>query len=167
MIGFHDAAAIPAGVIGGTPGYAWPTSTRRYVQRRGGHGAYPQTTKPDRLASRIVAPCRLSSAAKTTPQSGGGPVGSSSGRKAQHHLGRGQASTDVRSYTPEVRSCCSRDPPDRPRRGDRRRNARRKMPVVTIREAEVTPSRSTPALSDRALARRRAVRRGACGKTPA
>ncbi|MEO8142421.1 MAG: amidohydrolase, partial [Sphingomicrobium sp.] len=57
VIGFHDAAAIPAGVIGVTPGYALANvdSVDISVKGVGGHGAYPQTTKdPIVLASRIV-----------------------------------------------------------------------------------------------------------------
>ena len=57
VIGFHDAAAIKAGVIGVTPGYALANvdSVDISVKGVGGHGAYPQTTKdPIVLASRIV-----------------------------------------------------------------------------------------------------------------
>ena len=56
-IAFHDAAALPAGVIGVTPGYALANvdSVDITVKGVGGHGAYPQTTKdPIVLASRIV-----------------------------------------------------------------------------------------------------------------
>ena len=57
VLAFHDAAALPAGVIGVTPGYALANvdSVDISVKGVGGHGAYPQTTKdPIVLASRIV-----------------------------------------------------------------------------------------------------------------
>jgi len=56
-LAFHDAASLPAGVIGVTPGYALANvdSVDISVRGVGGHGAYPQTTKdPIVLASRIV-----------------------------------------------------------------------------------------------------------------
>src|SRR5215210_3871707 len=56
-IAFHDAATLPAGVIGVTPGYALANvdSVDITVRGVGGHGAYPHTTKdPIVLASRIV-----------------------------------------------------------------------------------------------------------------
>src|SRR5687768_6207395 len=57
VLAFHDAAALPAGVIGITPGFALANvdSVDVTVKGVGGHGAYPQTTKdPIVLASRIV-----------------------------------------------------------------------------------------------------------------
>ena len=57
VMAFHDAAALPAGVIGITPGYALANvdSVDVLVRGVGGHGAYPHTTRdPIVLASRIV-----------------------------------------------------------------------------------------------------------------
>ena len=57
ILAFHDAASLPAGQIGITPGYALASvdSVNITVHGIGGHGAYPQTTKdPIVLASRIV-----------------------------------------------------------------------------------------------------------------
>ena len=57
ILAFHDAASLPAGQIGITPGYALASvdSVNITVHGVGGHGAYPQTTKdPIVLASRIV-----------------------------------------------------------------------------------------------------------------
>src|SRR6476469_10615551 len=57
LLAFHDSAALPAGVIGITPGYALANidTVDLVVKGVGGHGAYPQTTKdPIVLASRIV-----------------------------------------------------------------------------------------------------------------
>lgn len=57
VLGFHDAAQFPAGMIGYTPGYALANvdSVDIVVPGIGGHGAYPHTTKdPIVLASAIV-----------------------------------------------------------------------------------------------------------------
>jgi hippurate hydrolase len=57
MLAFHDAAALPAGVLGYSQGYALANvdSVDLTVKGVGGHGAYPQTTRdPIVLASRIV-----------------------------------------------------------------------------------------------------------------
>ncbi len=57
VIAFHDAADLPAGTIGYVPGFALANvdSVDLTVRGRGGHGAYPQTTKdPIVLAARIV-----------------------------------------------------------------------------------------------------------------
>lgn len=56
-VAFHTFAGIPAGQIRYVPGYTMASvdSVDIYVQGRGGHGAYPHTTKdPVYLASRIV-----------------------------------------------------------------------------------------------------------------
>ncbi|GAA4037187.1 amidohydrolase [Parerythrobacter jejuensis] len=57
VLGFHDAAQFPAGMIGYSPGYALANvdSVDVTVKGIGGHGAYPHTTKdPIVLASAIV-----------------------------------------------------------------------------------------------------------------
>lgn len=57
VLGFHDAAQFPAGMIGYSPGYALANvdSVDITVPGIGGHGAYPHTTKdPVVLASAIV-----------------------------------------------------------------------------------------------------------------
>ena len=57
VLGFHDAAQFPAGMIGYSPGYALANvdSVDITVKGVGGHGAYPHTTKdPIVLGSAIV-----------------------------------------------------------------------------------------------------------------
>jgi hippurate hydrolase len=57
LLAFHDAASLPAGQIGITPGYALASvdSVNITIHGVGGHGAYPQTTKdPIVLGARIV-----------------------------------------------------------------------------------------------------------------
>ncbi len=56
-VAFHDAAAMPAGMIGYSPGYALANvdSVDITIPGVGGHGAYPHTAKdPIVLASAIV-----------------------------------------------------------------------------------------------------------------
>ncbi|HWV12893.1 MAG TPA: amidohydrolase [Sphingobium sp.] len=56
-IAFHDAANLPAGTIGYTPGFTLANvdSVDIIVRGTGGHGAYPQTAKdPIVLGARIV-----------------------------------------------------------------------------------------------------------------
>lgn len=57
LIALHDAADLPAGTLGYTPGYTFANvdSVDIVVHGIGGHGAYPQNTKdPVVLAARIV-----------------------------------------------------------------------------------------------------------------
>ena len=57
LLAFHDAASLPAGQIGITPGYALASvdTVNITVHGVGGHGAYPHTTKdPIILGARIV-----------------------------------------------------------------------------------------------------------------
>ena len=57
LLAFHDAASLPAGKIGITPGYALANvdSVNIVIHGVGGHGAYPQTTRdPIVLGAKIV-----------------------------------------------------------------------------------------------------------------
>lgn len=57
LIALHDAADLPAGTLGYTPGYTFANvdSVDIVVRGVGGHGAYPQNTRdPVVLAARIV-----------------------------------------------------------------------------------------------------------------
>lgn len=57
IVAFHDAATLPAGVIGWTPGPAMAAvdTVDIVVRGVGGHGAYPHLTKdPVVLAARII-----------------------------------------------------------------------------------------------------------------
>ena len=159
VIGFHDAAAMPAGVIGITPGYALANvdSVDISVKGVGGHGAYPQTTKdPIVLASRIVSTLQTLVSRENNPADPAVVTVGSFQAGAKHNIISDEAKLQltVRSYTPEVRkmlldgikrivlgeAIAAGMPED-------------KMPVVTIREAEYTPATfNTQPLSDRALA---------------
>jgi hippurate hydrolase len=157
-IAFHDAAALPAGVIGITPGYALANvdSVDISVKGVGGHGAYPQTTKdPIVLASRIVTTLQTLVSRENDPsQPAVVTVGSFLGG-AKHNIISDEARLQltVRSYTPEVRKLLL-DGIKRIARGEAIAAGmpEDKMPVVTIREAEYTPATfNTEKISARAL----------------
>lgn len=70
-IAFHDAANMPAGVIGYTPGFALANvdSIDIVVKGVGGHGAYPHTARdPIVLASRIVSSLQTLVSREQDPQ---------------------------------------------------------------------------------------------------
>ena len=159
VIGFHDAAAIPAGVIGITPGYALANvdSVDVSVKGVGGHGAYPQTTKdPIVLASRFVTTLQTLVSRENDPANPAVVTVGSFQAGAKHNIISDEAKLQltVRSYTPEVRKLLL-DGIKRIVRGEAIAAGMPddKMPVVTIREAEYTPATfNTQPLSDRALA---------------
>ena len=159
VIGFHDAAAMPAGVIGVTPGYALANvdSVDISVKGVGGHGAYPQTTKdPIVLASRIVTTLQTLVSRENDPANPAVVTVGSFQAGAKHNIISDEAKLQltVRSYTPEVRKMLL-DGIRRIVRGEAIAAGMPddKMPVVTIREAEYTPATfNTQPLSDRALA---------------
>ncbi len=159
VIGFHDAAALPAGVIGVTPGYALANvdSVDISVKGVGGHGAYPQTTRdPIVLASRIVTTLQTLVSRENDPANPAVVTVGSFQAGAKHNIISDEAKLQltVRSYTPEVRKMLL-DGIKRIVRGEAIAAGMPddKMPVVEIREDEFTPSTfNTQPLSDRALA---------------
>ena len=107
-IAFHDAAALPAGVIGYTPGYTLANvdTVDLTVKGVGGHGAYPQFARdPIVLASRIVTALQTLVSREIDPlESGVVTVGSFIGG-TKHNIIPDEAKLQitVRSYTPKVR----------------------------------------------------------------
>ena len=98
-LAFHDAAALPAGVIGITPGYALANvdSVDISVKGVGGHGAYPQTTKDPivlAVAHRHHAADPGQPRERPRRSGGGHRRQLPRRRQAQHHLRRGQAPAD-------------------------------------------------------------------------
>ncbi len=158
-ISFHDAAAVPAGVIGITPGYAYANvdSIDISVKGVGGHGAYPHTTKdPIVLASRIVTTLQTLVSRENNPANPAVvTVGSFQGGVKNNIISdEAKLQLTVRSYAPEVRKLLL-DGIKRIVRGEAIAAGMPddRMPVVTIREAEFTPAVfNTQPLSDRALA---------------
>jgi len=159
VLAFHDAAALPAGVIGVTPGYALANvdSVDISVKGVGGHGAYPQTTRdPIVLASRIVTTLQTLVSRENDPSQPAVVTVGSFQAGAKHNIISDEARLQltVRSYTPEVRKLLL-DGIRRITRGEAIAAGmpEDKMPVVTVREAEYTPSTfNTEVISTRALA---------------
>ncbi|WP_265530456.1 amidohydrolase [Sphingomicrobium marinum] len=159
VIGFHDAAAGPAGYIGISPGYALANvdSVDVTVRGLGGHGAYPHTTKdPIVIASRIVTTLQTIVAREINPLESAVITVGSFNAGAKHNIVPDEATLllTVRSYTPEVRkqlldgirrianaeAIAAGVPEDR-------------MPIIHIRDDEFTPSTyNTPDLANHALA---------------
>jgi amidohydrolase len=146
VLAFHDAAALPAGVIGITPGYALANvdSVDISVKGVGGHGAYPQTTRdPIVLASRIVTTLQTLVSRENDPANPAVVTVGSFQAGAKHNIISDEAKLQltVRSYTPEVRKLLL-DGIRRIARGEAIAAGmpEDKMPVVTVREEMYTPS---------------------------
>jgi len=158
VIAFHDAAALPAGVIGITPGYALANvdSVDILVKGVGGHGAYPHTTRdPIVLASRIVTGLQMLVSRENDPQSPAVVTVGSFHSGSKHNIISDEAKLQltVRSYTPEVRRLLL-DGIKRVARGEAIAAGmpEDRMPEVTIREQEYTPATyNTEKLTGRAL----------------
>ncbi|WP_448663463.1 amidohydrolase [Sphingomonas sp. CJ20] len=107
-LAFHDAANIPAGVIGVRSGYALANvdSVDLVVKGVGGHGAYPHMTRdPIVLAARIVTALQTLVSREVDPQQPAVvTVGSIQGGSKHNIIGSEVTMLlTVRSYTPEVR----------------------------------------------------------------
>jgi hippurate hydrolase len=145
-IAFHDAASLPAGVIGITPGYALANvdSVDILVKGVGGHGAYPQSTKdPIVLASRIVLTLQTLVSRENDPANPAVVTVGSFQAGAKHNIISDEARLQltVRSYKPEVRKLLL-DGIKRIARGEAIATGmpEDKMPVVTIRDELYTPA---------------------------
>jgi hippurate hydrolase len=145
-LAFHDAAALPAGTIGVTPGYALANvdSVDILVRGLGGHGAYPQTTKdPIVLASRIVGALQTLVSRENNPLDPAVVTVGSFQSGAKHNIISDEAKLQltVRSYKPEVRKLLL-DGIKRIARGEAIAAGvpEDRMPVVTIREEMYTPA---------------------------
>jgi amidohydrolase len=159
VLAFHDSAAMPAGTIGITPGYALANvdSVDITVRGLGGHGAYPHTTKdPIVLASRIVTTLQTLVSRENNPANPAVVTVGSFQAGAKHNIISDEAKLQltVRSYQPDVRKLLL-DGIRRIARGEAIAAGmpEDRMPVVTIREGEYTPATfNTEAFSNRALA---------------
>ena len=159
VLAFHDAAAMPAGIIGITPGYALANvdSVDITVRGVGGHGAYPQTTRdPIVLASRIVTTLQTLVSRENDPANPAVVTVGSFQAGAKHNIISDEAKLQltVRSYKPEVRKLLL-DGIRRIARGEAIAAGmpEDRMPVVTIREQEYTPATfNTEGFTNRALA---------------
>jgi amidohydrolase len=158
VLAFHDAAALPAGVIGITPGYALANvdSVDITVHGVGGHGAYPHTTRdPVVLASQIVTALQTLVSRENDPQQPAVVTVGSFHAGSKHNIISDEAKLQitVRSYTPETRKLLL-EGIKRIARGQAMAAGipEDRMPEVVIREAEYTPATyNTEQLSSRAL----------------
>ena len=146
VIAFHDAASLPAGVIGYSPGYALANvdSVDIQVKGVGGHGAYPHTTKdPIVLASRIVTALQTLVSREVDPQQPAVVTVGSFHSGAKHNIISDEANMllTVRSYTDETRRTLL-DGIKRIVRGEAIAAGmpEDRMPVVTVRDGEYTPA---------------------------
>jgi amidohydrolase len=155
VIGFHDAAQFPAGMIGYSVGYALANvdSVEIKVRGVGGHGAYPHTTKdPIVLASRIVGSLQQLISREIDPQDAAVVTVGSFHAGTKHNIIPDEATLllTVRSYSSETRrklldgiariskgeAIAAGVPEDR-------------MPIVKIAEDEFTPATyNTPKLTN-------------------
>jgi len=145
-LAFHDAATLPAGVIGITPGYALANvdSVDILVHGVGGHGAYPHTTRdPIVLASRIVTTLQTLVSRETDPADSAVVTVGSFHAGTKHNIISDEARLQltVRSYTPEVRQSMM-EGVKRVVRGEAIAGGLPddRMPEVTWRENEYTPA---------------------------
>jgi hippurate hydrolase len=158
-LAFHDAANLPAGMIGITNGYALANvdSVDMLVHGIGGHGAYPHTTcDPIVLGSRIVTTLQTLVSRELDPQASGVVTVGSFHGGTKHSIVPSEAKLEltVRSYTPEVRRQLLNGV-ERIARGEAIATGvpEERMPEVTYREAEYTPATfNTERLASRALA---------------
>jgi amidohydrolase len=146
VIGFHDAAQFPAGMIGYSPGFALANvdSVDIKVRGVGGHGAYPHTAKdPILLASRIVTSLQQLVSREVDPQDAAVVTVGSFHAGAKHNIISDEATLllTVRSYSDETRkmlldgirriakgeAIAAGVPDDR-------------MPIVNVAEDEFTPA---------------------------
>jgi amidohydrolase len=146
VLGYHDSAQIPTGHIGVTEGYTYANvdSVDITVRGRGGHGAYPHTTKdPVVLSAKIIDALQTIASRENNPID---PVvvtvGSIHGG-TKHNIIPDEVKMQltVRTYKPDVRervlaaidriakACATVAgiPPER-------------APIVTVRNDEFTPA---------------------------
>ncbi|MHA6289654.1 M20 metallopeptidase family protein [Maricaulis sp. CAU 1757] len=107
-VSFHTFSAIPAGMITYVPGFAMANvdSVDIYVQGRGGHGAYPHTTKdPIFLAAQIVVALQGLVSRELSPLEPGVVTVGAFNAGTKHNIISDGAHLQltVRSYTDEVR----------------------------------------------------------------
>ena len=155
LLAFHDAATLPAGVIGVVPGYVLANvdTVNITVKGVGGHGAYPQNTKdPIVLASRIVTSLQTLVSRENDPQQPAVvTVGSfHAGTKSNIISDEAKLALTVRSYTPETRKLLL-DGISRIARGEAIAAGMPadKMPVIEIEQPSADATFNTEELSAR------------------
>ncbi len=145
-IAFHDAANLPAGVIGYSQGYAFANvdSVDILVRGVGGHGAYPQNTKdPIVLAARIVTSLQTIVSREVDPQDAAVVTVGSIHGGTKHNIipDEVRLQLTVRSYSPEMRTKLL-DAIARIAKGEAIAAGmpEDRMPVVTVAREDNTPA---------------------------
>lgn len=108
VIALHDSATLPAGMVAISDGYVMANvdSIDVYVKGKGGHGAYPHTTKdPIVLASRIVGTLQTLVSRELDPQTPAVVTVGAFNAGSKHNIISDGAHLQltVRSYSDEVR----------------------------------------------------------------
>jgi hippurate hydrolase len=153
-IAFHDSASLPAGTIGyaNGPALANVDSVDILVRGVGGHGAYPHTTKdPIVLGARIVTALQTLVSRELDPLASAVVTVGSFHAGTKHNIISDEARLQltVRSFTPEIRRQLL-DGIARIARGEAIAAgiAEDRMPVVTVREGDITPATiNSPAIT--------------------
>src|SRR4051794_10398685 len=155
LLAFHDAATLPAGVIGIKSGYmlANVDTVNITVKGLGGHGAYPQNTKdPIVLASRIVMALQTLVSRENSPlEPAVVTVGSfHAGTKSNIIPDEAKLALSVRSYSPETRKLLL-DGISRIARGEAIASglSEDKMPLVEIEQPSADATFNTSPFSER------------------
>lgn len=155
VLGLHDAAAIPAGVVGYTSGYALANvdTVDIYVKGIGGHGAYPHTTKdPVVIGAQIVTALQTLVSRETNPLDSAVVTVGAFNAGTKHNIISPEAHLQltVRSYADETR--------ERLLTGIERIAHAQAMaaglpeemwPVVTLADPYIPSTYNDPELSDR------------------
>jgi amidohydrolase len=146
VLGFHDAAVLPAGIVGITPGYSFANvdSVDITVRGVGGHGALPATAKdPIVLASRIVTTIQTLISRENDPRDPAVVTVGSFHGGTKHNIISEEAKLQltIRNYKPEVRKALL-DGIARIARGEAIAAGvpEDRMPIVHVREEQSTPS---------------------------
>lgn len=158
VLGFHDAAQFPAGMIGYSPGFALANvdSVDILVPGLGGHGAYPHTTRdPIVLAASIVTKLQTLVSRETNPlDSAVVTVGSFHGG-AKHNIIPPEVKLQltVRSYSDETRQHLL-DGIARIARGEAIAAGmpEDKMPRVEVQEPYTPSTYNTPEFTEQVMA---------------
>ncbi|MHA6333708.1 amidohydrolase [Qipengyuania sp. CAU 1752] len=158
VLGFHDAAQFPAGMIGYSPGYALANvdSVDISVKGVGGHGAYPHTTKdPIVLASAIVMKLQTLVSRESSPLDPAVVTVGSFLAGAKHNIIPDEARLQltVRSYSDESRALLL-DGIKRIVRGEAIAAGvpDDRMPEVTIEEPYTPSTYNTPEFTEQVMA---------------
>ena len=158
MLAFHDSAALPAGAIGVSRGYAFANvdSVDLDIAGVGGHGAFPHTTKdPIVLGSRIVVGLQTLVSRESDPSEPAVVTVGSFHSGTKHNIIPDEARLQltVRSLTPAVRKLLL-DGIARSARGEAIAAGfpDDRMPVVTVHDPSTPATFNTHTLAGRLLA---------------